>query len=477
MRRLFPLILLAIFATCTAQMCAKEETPTIQFDPQIQGSEDNSYTLYAPELDAERTLMFSILYQDESTTVTAMVEGAEAKVRMEGSAGSRKAVVTLKATAAFGESTDLVMTATNGHGTTTKTFALERAKMSVAKTTYDAVPCKGAILVLGLDSNLETDLCVRESDTEMLSIGMTSDKQLCLVVNENGMTARTGVMTIADVDGVLPEITVNVNQLGSGIPDVLNAETDKIALRAIYEALNRYDMIEKIDWSQPLTRATFDGDLSNGRIYARSFRYEDSGVLPDEFGWLDKIVDVDIVNRKITGTLPKTLGGCKSLRVLELYGSNICEKLEDSSLRDVISHLSKLSISTEFYGSFPEWFANLPSTSTLISTIFGTHLSGRIPDRVANMEAMKRRDGGRFAHVIDAYITSTRNYYNYALWVGEQPANVKFVNDEHGGHWEWTDTIFDEETKRWKREGDIRADDLWLDPNLDSEYLDELRNM
>ena len=28
---------------------------------------------------------------------------------------------------------------------------------------------------------------------------------------------------------------------------------------------------------------------------------------------------------------------------------------------------------------------------------------------------------------------------NYALWVGERPENTKWVEDSHGGHWEWTD--------------------------------------
>lgn len=491
MKRYFYPIVLLVFVACTTQTCAPpidDPTPTVKNNPTIMADKNNNYLLYEYSVGASRHLRFAINGVDDATIINVEAADAITAFQCSKSGAIIDMAVTMTAKESFNDKTTLAVTATNSHGSTTQTYDIEAAVMRLAQTEFE-VSSNANVLNLDFTCNISADIRVDEGCNDMLSLSVDGNKKLIAIVSKNPeLQPRTGTITFSDIDGIIPPVTVTVNQFANNIPSVLNSDTDKQALISIYSALHNEkwsSLLQRQDLqfnerdfeAHGYTTRIFTG-IGGDRVGYLAFGGGDYGVFPDELGWLDQLKwiecgtpDKDCPEGGIHGSLPKTLGGCKSLTRLDLWGTHICEKLNDSPIRDVISHVRELTLGIDHYGTFPEWLTNMPENGYIHPS--PTHLSGQIPDRVAKMKPMEegaadlddnnvllRLNGCEF------FFELSKGHYNYALWIGEQPANVKFVSDEHEGHWEWTDTVFDQETQRWKREGDIWLKQLriWIAP-------------
>ncbi|XP_034678461.1 probable LRR receptor-like serine/threonine-protein kinase At1g53440 [Vitis riparia] len=134
------------------------------------------------------------------------------------------------------------------------------------------------------------------------------------------------------------------------------------------------------------------------------------GTLPDEFGDLPYLQEIDLSRNYINGLIPKSLGRL-SLTNLSLFGNRISGSIPDeisniSTLEELVleanqlgehlppslgklSHLRRLVLSANnFTGTIPENFHNLKNLIDF--RIDGNNLSGKIPDWIGNWTKLEK---------------------------------------------------------------------------------------
>ncbi|XP_034678460.1 probable LRR receptor-like serine/threonine-protein kinase At1g53440 [Vitis riparia] len=134
------------------------------------------------------------------------------------------------------------------------------------------------------------------------------------------------------------------------------------------------------------------------------------GTLPDEFGSLSYLQELDLSRNYINGSIPTSLGQL-SLTILTLPGNRISGSIPEeisniSTLEELVleanqlgehlppslgklSHLRRLVLSANnFIGTIPENFHNLKNLTDF--RIDGNNLSGKIPDWIGNWTKLEK---------------------------------------------------------------------------------------
>ena len=455
MKRLSYILIAAAFILCSAQTCMKEEAPQPVTPTRITVSTGSTNIVYPFPYSTPGTVNISVskAKSEDAIEVSATADGMNVSIDRTEFSDRIDCTISLEAKEDMGDNPKLRIIARNPAESVEKEITLEKAYITIAKSVFDNISTDGGGYDLGIESNVPVELEILENpDGMILAAGPeNTTKRLTAILDANiTMDVRTAKLKIVEKAGIFNDTEIVMNQLGRSIPYVLNEATDRQALKIIDEVLQisevsgfaQYYDIPLEEWPWTCQGGNL---ISNGRIVTlRTQSLDDYQLnciglatttakpcyIPVEIGWLDKMRELSFDGEMIQGKVPESIKNCTSLSQISLSRTKIEEKLEDSNIKFIAHQLKQFDLSKYHYGPVPEWLSRTKDKSV---TNWITHLSGKIPDNVVN----------KF-HNVDQLILFTRNYYNYALWTGNQPTNVKWVNDEHDGHWEWTDTIYDE---------------------------------
>ncbi|MBQ0096162.1 MAG: hypothetical protein KBS53_00750 [Bacteroidales bacterium] len=175
------------------------------------------------------------------------------------------------------------------------------------------------------------------------------------------------------------------------------------------------------------------------------------GVMPDDIGRLTRMREFVMLRSGVTN-LPQSIGNLKEMMKLSVHDNPLNFRFEDHE------GLRKMALASPRFhtlylrncgltGPIPEWLGDLPQKVGGFQPLWDfdyNKLSGQVPDKVAAHSAWNweqhvdvDNDGRLEIVTIGILHMITQGGGRYALWVGEQPDNVRFVDDADGGHWEW----------------------------------------
>jgi hypothetical protein len=112
-----------------------------------------------------------------------------------------------------------------------------------------------------------------------------------------------------------------------------------------------------------------------------------NGSIPDLFGEkLSTLQELDLRSCSISGVIPGSLGGMRSLKLLFLSGNNLTSRVPSSL--GLLSNLSILDLSGNmFSGSVPDNFSNLGNLTRL--DLSNNYLSGSIPPELGSLSNLQ----------------------------------------------------------------------------------------
>ncbi|WJX09317.1 hypothetical protein P8452_00164 [Trifolium repens] len=112
-----------------------------------------------------------------------------------------------------------------------------------------------------------------------------------------------------------------------------------------------------------------------------------NGSIPDWFGEkLSTLQELDLRSCSISGVIPGSLGGMRSLKLLFLSGNNLTSRVPSSL--GLLSNLSILDLSGNmFSGSVPDNFSNLGNLTRL--DLSNNYLSGSIPPELGSLSNLQ----------------------------------------------------------------------------------------
>lgn len=339
---------------------------------------------------------------------------------------------------------------------------VRKAYLRAASPSLDSVPWTGGRIELPIEADVDLTADVDKDGSQFFSVVLDNGRAYAEVsLNDNVTYRRRGKVTLSDTRNLLEPVTITLQQLPKTFE--FNADTDWQAFCTVVR-----EQVPSADFSNVNRESYrfFDAGFTfvNGRVTdiitgGADIDYRSTGHFPPELFWFTEARRLELTTGRHTGPLPKGMGNMKSLKKLDMASGSqprfnkYFEKLDDSSIEEVIGQLNYLYIQDCAYGSVPAWLAK--GTKLKEITLFNNHLSGQIPDEVARMEIMQKNvniimswtedENLQPLHyctyenipMVEAIICTQRN--NYALWVGERPSNTKWVqNDGRGGHWEWT---------------------------------------
>eukprot|EP00261_Vitis_vinifera_P031433 XP_019072676.1 PREDICTED: probable LRR receptor-like serine/threonine-protein kinase At1g53430 isoform X2 [Vitis vinifera] len=206
--------------------------------------------------------------------------------------------------------------------------------------------------------------------------------------------------------------------------DQLIPKDEVQTLRTIFKKLNyKYWNISQASCSRDFNRTIDDNSYSNvtcnctfneGTVcHVTNIQLKGldlDGTLPDEFGNLSYLQELDLSRNYINGSIPTSLGRL-SLTILALVGNRISGSIPEvisniSTLEELVleanqlgehlppslgklSHLRRLVLSANnFTGTIPENFHNLKNLTDF--RIDGNNLSGKIPDWIGNWTKLEK---------------------------------------------------------------------------------------
>ncbi len=186
-----------------------------------------------------------------------------------------------------------------------------------------------------------------------------------------------------------PEPVAQAQDQGRPVPHSL--ETDKVALKAIYDANGggNWKYTKNWDFTKPLDSTWHGVTVTNGRVTKldlSGIHPSDlnnlTGALPGEIGHLTALVELDLASNNLTGPLPPALGNLSNLESLLLsYNVNVGRiPAELGNLTRLGEFRMKFN---ELTGEIPPELGNLQNLRVL--DLSANNLSGEIPAELGNL--------------------------------------------------------------------------------------------
>ena len=365
--------------------------------------------------------------------------------------------------------------AKNSAGESSKTVTVVKAVLELSSSSTEVTfqETSGSFQV---NTNLEYTV---KSEEEFISASRNSGTVSFTVKENPYWTARTGKITVSDSRDILKKTFTVTQAMTTG-----SHASDLEALMAIYESLNMKEWTEMGSFQYKIANwgtdarpdywagTRWSASQGNGRCNGLGFagpQPNSTGIFPEELGHLTELIELDI-RIELHAPLPNSIKNLLKLKYINCWGTiELPMALDDwTGLKELVlnkaNKLREINFeSCNLYGPVPEWVGE----GEIAWCLAHNHFSGQIPDKVANNAKLNERiwvidtpntpggaeytnsqfDPSKYEISSDGwtyYVTGIEKLIytqkdNYALWIGERPTNTKFVNDEHGGHWEWTD--------------------------------------
>lgn len=450
---------------------------------------DSRY-VYPAETNHATTLSFTVMCADVVSEVSV---AADDGLRTELSLADDKKSGTVKVYAGKAISGDkkVTITAGNNGGTASKEVTLTAAYLDI-DTEAVSVPSAGTTSPRGINVSTNLKFAVEAVFGGFVDVSVDGSRILLSVGENVQWEDRTQTVTVSDEDKIIKR-TISVTQAKT----TGSTASDRAALMAIYESMNmkEWDDAEPLNndkvfapnyrfWGIPVDKEHFPslsdasgdpwagtywtGYQGQGRCWELDFYGEQpksTGVLPEEISHLTCLKEFTVcANHNLHTPLPNSVAEMVSLKSLAIIGNNLNINLSEWTglmrlLDNPNKNITELCFSEDnLHGEYPAWLTKLGEKGSW--SLARNHLSGRIPDEVANMYYAKKINGVRIWEVegcpafdvskfepagtdgVSVYMMRIEyDIYtqkdNYALWIGERPENTKWVEDEFGGHWEW----------------------------------------
>lgn len=431
-----------------------------------------SNIIYPKKCNRSNEMSFTIACDTDIDEVTVQTTpGIEAKLEL--GPGKKSGKIIVKAKENVGEFEELTLKAKNNAGESQKEVKLKLAYLNLKQENIklDSKQFKGQVEVnTNLDFVVSTEGAVTITEKKKNLISFT--------VSENTLWEnRTSKITVKDTEGLLEKSLVIVQDKNNG-----NNDTDRDALIAIAKSVNMNEWEENgvldegfyRNWGTDISKDKWYGSEWSekggmGRCIGLRFSSEQpkfSGIISDEIGKLTELKELIITPYFHFKKLPDSIRNLKKLEKIALAFDKIDIDLKEwKGLNDLMNNPENKMKALDFegtglHGTIPEWLKKLPGKGI---SLFGCHFSGQIPDAVVKSEMwscevigdpqylekspvfdkskfkIKDLGDGNYYYIVtagEAIIYGQAD--NYALWVGKQPKNTKWVDDKFGGHWEWT---------------------------------------
>lgn len=195
-------------------------------------------------------------------------------------------------------------------------------------------------------------------------------------------------------------------------------DTDRDALVALYEDTDGDNWANNRNWLSNAPLDSWHGVTTdrNDRVVELDLSENElNGTIPSELGSLIHLEDLNLSNNQLSGTIPLDLGNLTNLKVLSLYANRLSGAIP-SELGNLIDLDVLALMDNNLRGTIPIELARLDNLRWLL--LFGNQLSGSIPSelsRLTNLEWLYLSDN-RLSGTIPSQFGNLTNLQRLILW-------------------------------------------------------------
>ncbi len=168
-----------------------------------------------------------------------------------------------------------------------------------------------------------------------------------------------------------------------------NADTDRAALGALYNATNGANWHDKDNWQSGAPMGEWHGVTtgSDGRVtHLDLYDNELTGEIPAELGSLTNLVGLSLYRNELTGEIPVELGSLTNLAELSLFSNQLTGEIP--AALGGLTNLEVLSLfSNQLTGEIPAALGGLTSLAELY--LFSNQLTGEIPAALGGLPTLR----------------------------------------------------------------------------------------
>lgn len=439
--------------------------------------------LYPAECNLPKVITFTIACESSLDEVVAEADSGVV-VSMELSDDKKSGKLTVVAKPELASASVINIIAKNRAGTSKQRIFLQKAFLEtnhdIITTSWEGTE-EGHQYVIRVSTNLDYSITMPDRNSFIKAEKYGNDVMFTVDRNDT-WEMRRYTFSITEPQGKF-NVEIPVIQPS---PDG-NTETDLAALRALYDSLNMKEWEDTGSFGTYLSNWFTDASLDNWAglgwatmggvkrcwyIHLNKIQPKSTGYIPEEIGHLTRLQELQIYTGYPITHLPDAVRNLLRLDWISLSDNPIDADLADwKGLEELMNNpyrnMSFIYLDgTGIHGTFPEWAINFKDENGCL-WVPHCHFSGQVPDCVVKskmwtkeqsvcyleVENNPRFDGSRYELVKYDEFDKTRWDYvmtygeammylqddNYALWVGERPANTRWVDDKFGGHWEWVE--------------------------------------
>lgn len=375
--------ILAALTACTKPDPEQEKPEPVeeQKAPEILSMSAESLILYPAEYAVSETVTFSVKDADE------VKADADPGILAELKGGPEGYTITITASGEFSDQTKVTVTARNSAKETSAVISIIKAGLTLDYESYQA-PRAGASIIISARSNVGAAL--KSIGGSWIKVEPQSGTFSVTIDRNETFSERTAEIVITDTKGII-ERTVSISQEAA----INYSENERKALEALWKATggeNWRDLsnttggqtYSTANWCTDAPVSSWYGVTLNGDGHVIYLHLSDvglKGTLPEELGDMTFLQELWLSGNELFGTLPEGLGKLPALKDIDMSGMALSGSLEDSSLKEIASHVKNLSLSGNmFTGGYPEWVGDMPESANF--WLQGNCLSGKVPDKV-----------------------------------------------------------------------------------------------
>lgn len=375
--------ILAALTACTKPDPEQEKPEPVeeQKAPEILSMSAESLILYPAEYAVSETVTFSVKDADE------VKADADPGILAELKGGPEGYTITITASGEFSDQTKVTVTARNSAKETSAVISIIKAGLTLDYESYQA-PRAGASIIISARSNVGAAL--KSIGGSWIKVEPQSGTFSVTIDRNETFSERTAEIVITDTKGII-ERTVSISQEAA----INYSENERKALESLWKATggeNWRDLsnttggqtYSTANWCTDAPVSSWYGVTLNGDGHVIYLHLSDvglKGTLPEELGDMTFLQELWLSGNELFGTLPEGLGKLPALKDIDMSGMALSGSLEDSSLKEIASHVKNLSLSGNmFTGGYPEWGGDMPESANF--WLQGNCLSGKVPDKV-----------------------------------------------------------------------------------------------